>query len=81
MDFPFKPIFWPNSPNLPYFRPIFTSCFQIFGATRALFRGGRNSKVEIGGGEILEEFELYLPVIPSAKFQGHRAFFHVIKVG
>ena len=48
----FLPLFWPNSPNLPYFRPILT-LFQIFAAARARnFHGGKKyAKVEIGGWE------------------------------
>ena len=49
------PFFWPNSPNLSYFRPIFTLFAQIF-------RGEEIQKSKSGGRKDLEEFELYLPV-------------------
>ena len=58
----FQPPFWPSSPNLPYFRPIFALIFQIFEAPRALFRGEEIQKSKSGGGKNPEEFELYLPV-------------------
>ena len=37
------PPFWPNSPKLPYFRPIFTLFFK-FSALRVHFLGGKTFK-------------------------------------
>ena len=34
-----------------FLKPIFTLFFQIFGAAHTLFKGGKNSKVKIGGWE------------------------------